>query len=94
MTAYTDNSRLLFLAAFEKPNDICSDALIVPPNGLHQMVDLRGATADRTANGGACDGITIGDTPGLWFAVEGTGQKLRASTCHPRNPSQGQNYAL
>lgn len=47
------------------------------------MVDLTDATPDKSANGGACQGITIGDTPGLWFAVEGTGQTLRASTCHP-----------
>ncbi|CAJ1965293.1 unnamed protein product [Cylindrotheca closterium] len=69
--------------AFVKENDVCIDAKIVAPNGIHHMVDLTDATPDKGANGGACRGITIGDTPGLWFAVEGTGQTLRASTCHP-----------
>ncbi|KAL3934624.1 MAG: hypothetical protein SGBAC_009696 [Bacillariaceae sp.] len=69
--------------SFEKASDICNDALILRANGIHEMVDLTNATPDSTANGGACQGITIGDTPGLWFAVEGTGQTLRASTCHP-----------
>jgi len=67
---------------YVKEHDVCTDALIVSPNGVHQMVNLNGAKPDFTANGGACNGITIGDTPGVWFAVEGTGQELKVSTCH------------
>jgi hypothetical protein len=35
-------------------------------------------------NGGACNGVTIGETPGVWWRIQGTGDKLRASTCHEK----------
>lgn len=68
-------------AIAQNARDNCNNALIAFANGVHQPVDTTGATNDNV-NGGACDGITIGETPGVWFAIVGTGQTIRASTCH------------
>ena len=63
-------------------NDNCSrDARYALPNGVHTPGNLNDATADEDVNGGACDGVTIGETPGVWWQIEGTGAMLRASTC-------------
>eukprot|EP00980_Cylindrotheca_fusiformis_P021119 scaffold8114_cov126-Cylindrotheca_fusiformis.AAC.5 len=74
-------SRHFFGSYAQNPRDSCSNALIAIANGQHQAVDTTDATNDNV-NGGACDGITIGETPGVWFAFLGTGQTIRASTCH------------
>jgi hypothetical protein len=72
---------LLVSNAQTNPQDSCINALIAFANGQHQPIDTSNATTDNV-NGGACDGITIGETPGVWFAIVGTGQVIRASTCH------------
>lgn len=73
---------ILPTTAVAPPNDKCgTDARIALANGVDTPTDLADSTADRTVNGGACDGITIGETPGVWWQIEGTGATLRASTC-------------
>jgi hypothetical protein len=72
---------LLVSNAQTNPQDSCNNAVIAFPNGQHSTVDTSDATTDNV-NGGACNGITIGETPGVWFAIVGTGQVIRASTCH------------
>jgi hypothetical protein len=74
------------------PNDECVDAILLLVDGAPVPSSTIGATVseDSSISIAQCGGETIDTgTPGVWFVVEGTGTKLKASTCHEQSDSSG-----
>ena len=65
------------------PNDMCTGAILLEPDGSVYVGNSASATVDYEYDGlcGGFDSLDI-TAPSVWFRVVGTGSELIATTCH------------